>query len=329
MTNTIPKQKIVKYLQIHERTTAIELIKEFGISRQAIQKHLKELHTSGMIKKEGTPPKVYYSVKQENAIPDKTKIHYDYLNDFYYIDSIGNSHIGNEGFEFWCNERNFDYDLYANKYKSIIETYSKYKKNGLIDATIKMKDTFQNDLYIDKAFYSDFSEIEIFGKTKLYSQLFYSKQSGKKSNMIKMFELIKDQIIFLLDKYNIEQIGFVPPTVKREVQLMTEFKNYLNIQVPNISISKIKNEYTVPQKSLSKPAERIQNAKNSFHVNPGQILNNILLIDDFVGSGSSLNYVAKKIKSKNSKCKIIGYAISGTPNGIINNSKKFEVINEA
>jgi DNA-binding Lrp family transcriptional regulator len=329
MTYTIPKQKIVKYLQTNERTTVVELINEFKLSRQAIQKHLKELLEAEYIKKEGTPPKVYYSIK--NLTPKKLEQNdkHDYLNDFYYIDSVGIAHKGNEGFEYWCQERKFDFETYSIKYKSIIEAYSKYKKNGLIDATIKMHDTFQDDLHVDKAFYSDFSEIEIFGKTKLYSQLFYSKQSGKKSNMIKMFELIKDQIMFLFDKYNIDQVGFVPPTVKREVQLMTEFKNYLNIQLPNISISKIKNEYTVPQKLLSKPAERIQNAKNSFHVNQGQILNNILLIDDFVGSGSSLNYVAKKIKAKNPKAIIIAYAISGTSNGIINNSKKFEVINEA
>jgi predicted amidophosphoribosyltransferase/DNA-binding transcriptional ArsR family regulator len=329
MTNTIPKQKIVKYLQSNERTTVIELIKEFKLSRQAIQKHLKDLQEGGYIIKEGSPPKVYYSIKSEVTTNSEQKPKLEYLNDFYYIDSIGNAHTGNKGFEQWCDERKFDFETYAAKYKNIIELYSKYKINGVIDATIKMHDTFKDDLYIDKAFYSDFSAIEIFGKTKLYSQLFYSKQSGKKSNMINLFALIKDQILYLLKEYKIDQIGYVPPTVKREVQLMIELKNYLNIHLPNISISKIKNEFTVPQKSLSKPIERIENAKKSFHVNPGEILKNILLIDDFVGSGSSLNYVAKKIKAKNPKCTIIAYAISGTPNGIINNSKKFEVINEA
>ena len=54
------------------------------------------------------------------------------------------------------------------------------------------------------------------------------------------------------------------------------------------------------------------------------------LLSDFVGSGSPFNYFAKKIKAKHTNCSITCFAIAGTPNGVINNNtKNFEVINEA
>jgi hypoxanthine phosphoribosyltransferase len=109
-------------------------------------------------------------------------------------------------------------------------------------------------------------------------------------------------------------------------------EKYLKINLPKITIKKVSSEFLIPQKSLSKQSARIQNANNTFVVENASPCSNILLIDDFVGSGSTLNYIAKKIKSKilNKQVKITCFAISGTPNGIINNeNEKFEVVNEA
>jgi len=41
-------------------------------------------------------------------------------------------------------------------------------------------------------------------------------------------------------------VGFIPPTVKREVQLMKELENNLDFKIGKINITKIKTPITVP-----------------------------------------------------------------------------------
>jgi predicted amidophosphoribosyltransferase len=78
----------------------------------------------------------------------------------------------------------------------------------------------------------------------------------------------------------------------------------------------------VPQKTLNKLADRIENAKNTIVVSGDSSFHNILLIDDAVGSGATLNETAKKVRDKKMcKGKIIGLAVTGSFNG-------FDVISE-
>jgi predicted amidophosphoribosyltransferase len=78
----------------------------------------------------------------------------------------------------------------------------------------------------------------------------------------------------------------------------------------------------VPQKTLNKIEDRIINARETIVVEGNDSYNNILLIDDAVGSGSTLNEIAKKIRQRG-QCggKIIGLTITGSFKG-------FEVISE-
>ncbi len=54
----------------------------------------------------------------------------------------------------------------------------------------------------------------------------------------------------------------------------------------------------MPQKSLNKLEERIENAENTFSVPERNGYNHIILIDDAVGSGATLNMISGKLKSK-------------------------------
>jgi predicted amidophosphoribosyltransferase len=87
-------------------------------------------------------------------------------------------------------------------------------------------------------------------------------------------------------------------------------------------VNKVKTPVAVPQKTLNKIEDRIINARETIVVESNASYSNILLIDDAVGSGSTLNETAKKIRQKG-LCKgiIIGLAITGSFKG-------FEVISE-
>lgn len=66
---------------------------------------------------------------------------------------------------------------------------------------------------------------------------------------------------------------------------------------------------------MSKIEERITNAENTFAVSETVKYQNVLLIDDAVGSGSTLNQIAGKLKKKGIAQQITGCAIVGSFKG--------------
>lgn len=68
----------------------------------------------------------------------------------------------------------------------------------------------------------------------------------------------------------------------------------------------------MPQKLLGKIEERINNAEHTFAVTETVKYKHLLLIDDAVGSGSTINQVARKIKQKGIAEKVTGQAVIGS-----------------
>ena len=103
---------------------------------------------------------------------------------------------------------------------------------------------------------------------------------------------------------------------------MKELENALNIRLPKINIVKVQTPITIQQKSLKSIEDRIINAESTMFVEGnGNNFDNILIIDDFTGSGATLNVLAGKIKKQNISQKVLGLTITGSVNG-------FEVVKE-
>lgn len=317
-------QKILDFITKNGQASGSELTDVLGISDRAVRKQLSTLLGSHKIAKIGKPPKVFYLInktttKTEYEINDKIRKN---INErFLIITPAGEKKEGIEGFVYWCEKNKLPIEKTATEYIKTLQKYDSFKKNGFINGMNKMKNTFP-EVYSDEIFYLDFYSIERFGKTKLGQLLLYAKQSQNLNLMKEIIQIIKPQVDELVAKYKIDGIGFIPPTVKRERQLMRVLEKGLHENLRKISIVKIKTEVAVPQKTLNKLEDRIENAKNTLVVNEKSTFQNILLIDDAVGSGSTLNETAKKIKEKNiCKGKIIGLAITGSFKG-------FDVISE-
>ncbi len=89
-----------------------------------------------------------------------------------------------------------------------------------------------------------------------------------------------------------------------------------------MNIVKATGSVPVAQKTLSKLEDRVENARNTIFIRGNLQYENILLIDDAIGSGSTLNETAKKLKEKDLvKNKVIGLALTGSFKG-------FDVLNE-
>jgi len=322
-------EKIIRYIFEKKQATAKELVEYLDISKQALFKHLSKLLEKNEIFKIGKPPKVFYLINEEKFIPsspDKKEIKVQekikkIINDNYLIiTATGDQKFGLEGFIYWCEKNNFDASKKAIEYKNIFEKYNKFKKQGLISGKEKFKNTFDK-VYLNEIYYLDFYSIERFGKTKLGQLLLYAKQSQNKQLTKEIVKIIKPKIQSIIKKYKVNAIGFIPPTVKREIQFIKELKKYLDLKAKDISIVKIKTPLIVPQKTLNKLTDRIENAKKTIIVDENNKYNNVLLIDDAVGSGATLNETAKQIKDKKIAKNIIGVSVTGSFKG-------FDVISE-
>ncbi|MFA7000322.1 MAG: HTH domain-containing protein [Candidatus Paceibacterota bacterium] len=326
MINT--KEQIIKYIKENDKVTVQKLTEILPIERRMIHKHLHNLIEEGELIKIGTPPKVYYSVNKKDKIERKEYIlNFDeikIINDnFTLLEPNGEEIEGFDGFVKWCEDRKYNVENKAYEYIKLLREYDNYKKGDYIDATQKLISTFTEDVrYLDGLYYLYPYSFPIFGKTKMGQWLFHAKQTQNKNLIKKVLNIITPQIDKFIKEKEVEAIAFVPPTVPRNIQFMSELRKHLNINLPLIKIEKIKTKIMIQQKSLKEISDRIQNAEGTMVVNNENTnYKKLLIIDDFTGSGSTLNILAGKIKKQKIANEVIGLTITGSMNG-------FEVIKE-
>jgi len=152
----------------------------------------------------------------------------------------------------------------------------------------------------------------------------YGKQSQDVGIIRRTAEESKELIEKILAFFEIQAVGFLPHSIPRRLQYLKEFRKYLNLKLPEIDLVKAyAGQIPVAQKSLSSLEERIENASKTIMVKDLKPrFESVLLIDDAVGSGATLNETAKKLKAIGIANKVIGFAVVGSMKG-------FEVIREA
>lgn len=320
------RDKIIEIISTEDGVSAKTLKDRLSISKQRVHVLLRELVTADKIYKQGKPPRVFYHLKtiaspEELNIADASE---DLLQKkFLLIDPRGNLATGIQGFARWCEQRNLPVLKTLEEYVKTLDKYKVYyDEDGIIDGTNKLKNTKELKLCIDQQFYVDFYAIERFGKTKLGSLLHFGKMSQSKKLIKEIIDLSKEKLETLIKKMKIDAVAYIPPTLKREVQIMRELELGFNVSKPIIGLEKVSGEIIIPQKALSKIKDRIENAQVSILVTDRRKFENILLIDDALGSGATINEVACKLKKYGLAKKVYGFAITGSFKG-------FEVLSEA
>lgn len=318
------REKILIELESKGELSVKELVDRLDVSKQAIHLALNTLMENELVVKFGKTPKTIYRLirhqndKIESNSPTINQTKTLFLDEnFLLITEIGDMLKGIEGFTRWCNQRNLPIEKTIDEFIKTKEKYGiHYDNNGIINGKEKLINTKGLDeIFLDELFYLDFYEIERFGKTKLGTLVHYAKQGQNKFLMKILVKELKSKLEILLRTQSFDAVGFVPATIRREVQIMKFLETHLKINLPKINIQKISGIIPVPQKSLNKIEERINNAENTFAISETIKYENVLLIDDAVGSGSTLNQIAGKIKRKGIAQKVIGLAIVGSFKG--------------
>jgi len=325
---TDTRQKILDYITKHSQVRVADLGHFLAISNQALHKQLHTLIESGVLQKIGKPPKVFYVLSSVSFIPisGKQEPALDYATVRYLKDNFinitpdGRKLDGIEGFAEWCKKRQLPIVKTASEYQATLSRYHALRKGGLLDGSRKIAATF-GEVLIDELFYLDFYSIERFGKTKLGQLVLYAKQSQDRAIIKQLLNEVIPPIARFIKERKFSAIGFISPSVKRQVQLMKEIERSANFGLPILRIEKIATQIRVPQKSLSKLEDRVENARATFVATDKNSYDNVILIDDAVGSGATMNEIARKLKEKGIAKIVTGLALVGSYKG-------FDVISE-
>jgi DNA-binding HxlR family transcriptional regulator len=314
------KERILDLLKTQGALSTHELAVNTELSRQMIHLVLRELIDSELVQRIGRPPKTVYQLKKESqsaevALPATLE---EFLKkNFMIITETGEVKEGAHGFQLWCSQRKLPFEKTVTEYLNTHQKYQAYfNAEGFIDGMDKLKTTKGYEtIHLDNLYYLDFYAIERFGKTRLGTILHYAKQGQSRLLMKQLVNETKIKVEQLCKLLKADGVGFVPPTIRREVQLMKYLQTYYAINLPLIKLNKTSGIIPVPQKSLNKLEERISNAQQTFSVPETRKFTHVLLIDDAVGSGATVNEIAGKIKKKGIAEKVSALAITGSFKG--------------
>ncbi len=330
--NTDTRKRILEIATTTGGVRPHELVRLLKISPVAIHKHLKELVKSGLLEKRGKPPSVIYVASTASTPPAISTIPAEHKEEierhFCYFTPSGEELDGVSGFIAFLERTGQAQDPTARalEYIEILHTAERFKDPaGLVDGTRKVSDTFEQ-CFISKLYYSDFYSLPKYGKTRLGQFLLHGK-SGQNLKLIQTIAaLTKAHVQDIITTNSIEAIAFAPHSIPRKIPFLKEYRKLLNLSLPDITLTKaFSGDVPIAQKSLSKLAERIENARQTIFVKDSSFpYSRVLVIDDALGSGATLNEIARKLKSAGrgtEACEIFGYAIVGSYKG-------FEVIKE-
>ncbi|MBC7419095.1 MAG: winged helix-turn-helix transcriptional regulator [Bdellovibrio sp.] len=319
--------QILEIIGKNEQVQVKDLVKELGLTAASIHRALNKLMQAGQVSKKGSAPKVFYFIPAKTPHRPIVDIPNDLLQilekEYLYISPTGNIIKGLDGFLTWMRATNNRQNI-ENCIKDYIEILSEansHKNKNLIEATDRFNKIFSH-LYLDQTYYYDFYSLIRFGKTKIGHYLHHGKQAQNIKVIKTISELIQKPLADILKTEKIDAIAWVPHSIPRKIPFLKELQKNLKLSLPTIEIIKAyQGEVPVAQKSLGKVEERIQNAKETMVVVPLDITyKKVLLIDDAVGSGATMNEIAKKLKDRGVK-HVVGFAIVGSYKG-------FEVIKE-
>lgn len=318
------KQLLLEFIKDYGASSPNKLAELLKISPRAVHKHLRDLLLKGQIIKRGSAPHVFYEIA-----PTEKKVAYKHSlskTDSNFIEEnfsrllpSGNLIQGLPAFESWLESTKQikSYDVLAQSYiKLHKEIANKKTANNFYDLSEKVNQTFDH-CSMQKMFCSDFYSLPQFGKTYLGNLITAGKSGQDRASIEKIVKIVSTSLIALIKEERIDALAWVPHSIPRKTLFLPLFKKLLDLELPEIKLIKVySGGIPVAQKSLSKLEDRITNAKETILIKstPSKA-SKILIIDDALGSGATMNEIALKLENKLHPKLIVGYAVVGSYKG--------------
>ena len=299
------QRRILTLLKDRDTLRPTEMMSLLGVSRTALYEALRYLVEREYLVRSGSRPYVLYSL-----VPDFSE---DIQDSFLYRSVSGELLFGMKGFRVWSKERfpSLSFEEKIRLYESSYATYMTDRVHGFQFSVPKLVaitptafsslhclDTYQIQVAEEKkrtkpAVLLDAAKTDI-PSLKRYPQA-YGVFSEYLTSSVK-------SILSFLETFEVGGIAFVPPTRRRHTQFMRllerEFFRWNSRAITRVTIERNFNSSSVrlEQKSISSTKGRIENARTTYRVAPlANPHKTVLLVDDLVGSGATMNEVARKL----------------------------------
>ena len=312
--------KIISYVKSRGKARPSELADILGISPQAIHAQLRKLVQKGVVFRIGAPPNTLYAlVEAKHSFPElEAGIEQDLIESFSYLDPTGKLFSGREAFESWISAKKLENDFVplAKAFSRTIKDIYGPRPARPIDTLPRLK-TILSSCVLDSAHVSDFYALPQFGKTNLGNLIHAIKTAFNPRILETIAQSVEQEILSLVKSLNIDAIVYVPHSIPRKKQFLPALRRRLQMALPEIVVRKVfYGNIPVAQKSLSKILERVENAQKTIFIesNPTKA-RNVLIIDDAIGSGATINEIARKLRTDFKVKHCHAYAIVGSYKG--------------
>ena len=309
------KKRILELLKEKGGLSPSDLQHLLKLSLKAIHKHLKDLLDDNLIKKAGASPKVLYSIKEKTGI--------DLIEEtFVFQDSLGKLYYGIDGFTVW-SANNLKRLTLEEKISRYVENFSQAEEkrgNGTFNLSDNLEDieTIGEPINLKSIDVLSLRHFKDFGRTKMGLYMDIIKSAKNKKIMKDLLDYAVPRIFEYAKSKKADALIFIPPTRKRDEQVMYKLRDaFEKKNIPIIKTRKITpGDVRIEQKTIPNLKERIRNADNSFKIDASytdKIKNykTIVIVDDFVGSGATINQVGKLIKKWGFSGELFGIGIVG------------------
>lgn len=317
------KKQILEFIKKNGASRPHDIVSVVKISPQALHRHLKDLVAQNQLVKLGAPPLVFYKLATkgvEISLDSLSDSQQDYIEEnFSRLLPNGSLIYGIDAFKSWLDSTKQvkAYQSLAQTYVSLHEDIKKKKDElSVYDLSEKITETF-DEVFLQGVFCSDFYSLPQFGKTRLGNLITAAKSGQHKESIALVFEETRDAIDRIIKRYEVDTIVWTPHSVQRKILFLEEYKKLLKLSLPEIVLSKVyAGRIPVAQKSLSKLHDRIENARETILVRSvSGAPKSVLIIDDAIGSGATINEIAHKISLKFDTKTIYAYAVVGSFKG--------------
>ncbi len=320
MKHTTSKRQALVDMLEKQDCAPRDLVRLLNVSPQLVHRYLKELTESGHVEKLGRAPRVRYRMVRR---PDPTIRSPLIEKHFIYRDTIGDMYTGAEAFLRWSDGSLKKHSLQEKV--SLYEEAVSAVQGNIFSSTEKIRSFSEKTgekMFLQEAVFAFPYALPDFGKTKESIFLGIAKDNTPQAERYGR-QLLSDFLpvlrAYIRDK-DIEAVVIVPHSASRDFQIMHSFSRSFGgaFSLPVIPIEKQGGEVPQQQKYLSTDAERLKYADLTFHIPLyEEKFTRVLIIDDMIGSGATVNQIAKKLLHQGIAQEVYGIGIIGTEKGFI------------
>ena len=313
------RQEILRLLK-DDNLSPSDLRQNLGTSLSVVHRHLQSLLRERRVEKIGSGPHVCYTARNETA-DDVVEKH------FLFQDPLGVLRFGIDGFRLW-SERGLKKLPFEEKISLFAKQFlimESGRKDGVFDLTEKLKSVVSvgESAHLKEMVCLSLRSMKDFGRTKLGVYMDAVKSAGNKEATEELLRVSVPSVIAYAKRKRINAVGFIPPTRKRRadqqiMRLVEERFQKGPFRASVIDIKKVPTKTPREQKTIRDLRDRVHNANYTFRISSYAHVHNykrILLVDDVIGSGATLNQVAKMLKKRKFTGEVFGFGIVGEEYG--------------